>query len=29
MRKPLKVNNVSGATLGPIGISALDLNIEE
>ena len=29
IRKPLKVNTTSGATLGPIGIAPLDLNIEE
>ena len=29
IRKPLKVNTASGATLGPIGITSLDLNIEE
>ena len=29
IRKPLKVNTVSGITLCPIGIAPLDLNIEE
>ena len=29
IRKPLKVNTASVATLGPIGIAPLDLNIEE
>ena len=29
IRKPLKVNTTSRATLGPIGIAPLDLNIEE
>ena len=29
IRKPLKVNIASGATLGPIGIAPLHLNIEE
>ena len=28
IRKPLKVNTASGATLSPIGIASLDLNIE-
>ena len=29
IRKPLKVNSASGATLGPIGIAPLDLNIKD
>ena len=29
IRKPLKVNATSRATLGPVGIAPLDLNIEE
>ena len=29
IRKPVKVNTVSGATLGQIGIAPLDLNTEE
>ena len=29
MRKPLKVNTASGATLSPIQIAPLDLNLEE
>ena len=28
-RKPLKVYTASGASLGPIGIATLDLNIEK
>ena len=28
IRKPLKINTVSGATLGPVGIAPLDLNID-
>ena len=29
IRKPLRINTVIGATLGPIGIAPLDMNIEE
>ena len=29
IKKPLKVNTVTGATLGPIGIVQLELNIHD